>query len=48
MLEIEKDLPFSLSEFDRRIAKTRAAMEEAGLDLLFITDPSNQALADGL
>jgi ectoine hydrolase len=42
MLEIEKDLPFSLSEFDRRIDKTRAAMEEAGLDLLFITDPSNQ------
>jgi len=39
---LQKDLPFSQDEFDRRIAKTRAAMEVAGLDLLFVTDPSNQ------
>ncbi len=39
---ILKDLPFSQKEFDRRIAKTRSAMEAAGLDLLFVTDPSNQ------
>ncbi|QGY00046.1 M24 family metallopeptidase [Roseovarius faecimaris] len=38
-----KDLPFSQGEFDRRIAKTRAAMAEAGLDCIFVTDPSNQA-----
>ncbi len=38
----QKDLPFSQPEFDRRIAKTRAAMAEAGLDAIFITDPSNQ------
>ncbi|MEO0751006.1 MAG: M24 family metallopeptidase [Pseudomonadota bacterium] len=38
----DKDLPFSQPEFDRRIAKTRAAMEHAGLDAIFITDPSNQ------
>ncbi|MEQ9260167.1 MAG: M24 family metallopeptidase [Roseovarius sp.] len=39
----QKDLPFSQAEFDRRIAKTRAAMDDAGIDLLFVTDPSNQA-----
>lgn len=33
--------PFSLAEYDRRIAKTRAAMEAAGLDVLVVTDPSN-------
>ena len=38
-----KDLPFSQAEFNRRIAKTRAAMDAAGIDLMFITDPSNQA-----
>ncbi len=38
----QKDLPFSRAEFDRRIAKTRAAMQAAGLDCLFVTDPSNQ------
>ena len=38
----QKDLPFSQSEFDRRIAKIRAAMQTAGIDLMFITDPSNQ------
>ena len=38
----QKDLPFSQPEFDRRIAGTRAAMAAAGIDLLFVTDPSNQ------
>lgn len=38
----QKDLPFSRAEFDRRIAKTRDAMQAAGLDCLFVTDPSNQ------
>ncbi len=38
----DKDLPFSQAEFDRRVAGTRAAMAEAGIDLLFVTDPSNQ------
>ncbi len=40
-------LPFSLAEYDRRIAKTRAAMDRAGIDLLFATDPSNQAWLTG-
>jgi len=39
--------PFSQAEFDRRIAKTRAAMDSAGLDVLFVTDPSNQAWLTG-
>ena len=39
---ITKDLPFSQAEFDRRLARTRTAMAEHGIDLLFVTDPSNQ------
>ncbi|MCV2869924.1 M24 family metallopeptidase [Defluviimonas sp. WL0002] len=43
----EKYVPFSAAEYARRLAKTRAAMEKAGLDLLFVTDPSNQAWLTG-
>lgn len=39
--------PFSKAEYDRRIAKTRAAMERAGIEVLFATDPSNQAWLTG-
>ncbi len=39
--------PFSKAEYDRRIAKTRHAMQEAGVDLMFVTDPSNQAWLTG-
>ncbi|OIQ40832.1 MAG: ectoine hydrolase DoeA [Roseobacter sp. MedPE-SWde] len=39
--------PFSRAEYDRRIAKTRAAMQQAGIELLFVTDPSNQAWLTG-
>lgn len=39
--------PFSPTEYDRRIALTRTAMSEAGLDALFVTDPSNQAWLTG-
>ena len=39
--------PFSQVEYDRRIALTRAAMAEAGLDLILVTDPSNQAWLTG-
>lgn len=38
---------FSNAEYDRRIAKTRAAMAAAGLDAIFVTDPSNQAWLTG-
>jgi ectoine hydrolase len=39
--------PFSAAEYSRRIAKTRAAMAHAGVDALFVTDPSNQAWLTG-
>jgi ectoine hydrolase len=38
---------FDQPEYDRRLAKTRAAMADAGLDALFVTDPSNQAWLTG-
>ena len=38
---------FSESEYARRIRLTRKAMENAGLDVIFITDPSNQAWLTG-
>ena len=39
--------PFSTAEYDRRLALTRKAMAAAGLDMLFVTDPSNQAWLTG-
>ena len=39
--------PFTMAEYDRRLAKTRAAMAAANLDALFVTDPSNQAWLTG-
>jgi ectoine hydrolase len=41
------DIPFGPAEYARRIAKTRVAMEKAGLDAIFVTDPSNQAWLTG-
>ncbi len=43
----EGNAPFSTEEYDRRIALTRAAMQAAGIDVLFVTDPSNQAWLTG-
>ncbi len=37
-----KRTPFSIDEYGRRITLTRRAMERAGIDILFATDPSNQ------
>ena len=34
-------LNFTREEYDTRLAKTRAAMERAGIDTLIVTDPSN-------
>lgn len=39
--------PFDAREYDRRLTLTRAAMARAGLDALFVTDPSNQAWLTG-
>lgn len=41
------DAPFGISEYERRLNKTRTAMAAAGLDALFVTDPSNQAWLTG-
>lgn len=43
----ESYAPFERTEYARRLAKTRAAMDRAGLDTLFVTDPSNQAWLTG-
>ena len=39
--------PFAIAEYEARLAKTRAAMTKAGLDAVFVTDPSNQAWLTG-
>ncbi len=39
--------PFGLDEYQRRLARSRAAMDRAGIDLLIVTDPSNQAWLTG-
>lgn len=39
--------PFAPEEYDRRLALTRAAMAQAGLDWLLVTDPSNMAWLTG-
>lgn len=43
----EGNAPFSTEEYDRRIALTRTAMQAAGVEVLFVTDPSNQAWLTG-
>ncbi|WP_299902414.1 M24 family metallopeptidase [uncultured Ruegeria sp.] len=39
--------PFSAAEYERRLTLTRKAMQDAGLDAVFVTDPSNQAWLTG-
>lgn len=39
--------PFSQAEYDRRLGLTRSAMQAAGLEAIFATDPSNQAWLTG-
>ena len=43
----EPDLPFTREEYAARLAKTRAAMDAAGVELLFAADPSNMAWLTG-
>lgn len=40
-------LHFELSEYETRLAKTRAAMDKAGIELLIVSDPSNMAWLTG-
>ena len=41
------ELPFSRDEYATRLAKTKKAMEQKGIDLLIVTDPSNMAWLTG-
>ena len=41
------DLPFSREEYAHRLAQVRAAMGEAGVEVLFTCDPSNMAWLTG-
>lgn len=43
----EPNLPFSPKEYSRRLDLARQAMDRAGIDALFVTDPSNQAWLTG-
>lgn len=43
----QQNAAFSTAEYDRRLTKTRNAMSAAGLDAIFVTDPSNQAWLTG-
>ena len=40
-------LNFSREEYAARLAKTRAAMARQGIDLLWVSDPSNMAWLTG-
>ena len=42
-----QNTPFSETEYTRRLAITRQAMASVGLDVLVVTDPSNQAWLTG-
>ncbi|KIN63498.1 Xaa-Pro aminopeptidase [Sulfitobacter noctilucicola] len=43
----DPDANFTTAEYEGRIARTRAAMEQRGLDAIFVTDPSNMAWLSG-
>lgn len=42
-----QQLNFSLTEYQSRISRTRRAMEDLGIELLIVTDPSNMAWLTG-
>jgi ectoine hydrolase len=44
---IPTTVPFAPEEYARRLALTRAAMDKAGIGVLFVTDPSNMAWLTG-
>jgi ectoine hydrolase len=41
------ELPFTREEYETRLAKTRAAMDRAGIEALVVSDPSNMAWLTG-
>lgn len=43
----EVTLPFTTAEYAQRLAKTRSAMEQLGVEVLVVSDPSNMAWLTG-
>ncbi len=41
------NLPFSIEEYNLRLQKVRQAMQQRGIDVLFVEDPSNMAWLTG-
>ncbi|SVA77229.1 uncharacterized protein METZ01_LOCUS130083, partial [marine metagenome] len=41
------ELPFSRDEYAARLAKVRAAMDAAGIDVMVAADPSNMSWLTG-
>ncbi len=41
------NLPFTLTEYETRLAKVRTAMQAAGCDVLLVTDPASMAWLTG-
>lgn len=44
---MEKNLPFGLEEYHRRIRKTQESMDRRGMELLLVTDPANMNYLTG-
>ncbi len=44
---VSVNLPFDRAEYADRLSRTRNAMEQKGMEALFVTDPSNQAWLTG-
>ncbi len=44
---LRPEASFTVEEYEGRIARTRAAMAQAGVDLLIVSDPSNMAWLTG-
>jgi ectoine hydrolase len=42
-----KNLPFTVEEYRRRVAKTKAIMDKSGMELLLVTDPANMNYLTG-
>ena len=47
MPEIVVNLPFAREEYAQRLAKVRASMQQRGIELLLVSDPSNMAWLTG-
>ena len=41
------DFPFELSEYEERLNRTRSAMENSGIEVLIVVDPSNMGWLTG-